>query len=186
MLFSISTSGWWLIAIAATVFFLAGMLVLARSMKLPQDLRSTEDQPSKGAKWAAALLTPVGLGAVLGVNLLSARACARNPVPVQRRTRLPANRRRSGPRSDAQAVHRSEAERPGSRDAVRRAHTGLDDQCPLCGLPGLCHCSYDVGIRVATVVLPRPTLPCGGEEGIPAPASPPSSPRPRGLSCFQE
>ncbi|MGW5115031.1 hypothetical protein ACWEQ8_06195 [Streptomyces noursei] len=70
MLFSISESGWWLIAMAATAFFLAGMWMLARSMKLPEDLRATEDQPSKATKRAAALLTPVCLGAVLGVNLL--------------------------------------------------------------------------------------------------------------------
>ncbi|MGW5118240.1 hypothetical protein ACWEQ8_22820 [Streptomyces noursei] len=70
MLFSISGSGWWLIAVAATAFFLIGLFVLCAGMKLPEDLRDAVEQPSKRAKRTAALLPPVGCAAILLVNLL--------------------------------------------------------------------------------------------------------------------
>ncbi|MEK2474084.1 hypothetical protein [Streptomyces noursei] len=70
MLFSIPESGWWLIALAATAFFMIGMLVLGAGMKLPEDLRDTVKQPSRKAKRIALLLMPLGCGAILGVNLL--------------------------------------------------------------------------------------------------------------------
>ncbi|MFI7499130.1 hypothetical protein ACIBVL_11570 [Streptomyces sp. NPDC049687] len=69
MLFSIPESGWWLIAVAATVFFMISMPALAKGMKLPDEMRSTLERNRTG-RWAFYLLTPVAATAVLATNLL--------------------------------------------------------------------------------------------------------------------
>lgn len=70
MLFSIPESGWWLIAVAATVFFMAGVLALPIGLKVPDELRSTMDQQWRRGRRAFYVLTPVILSVVLAVNLL--------------------------------------------------------------------------------------------------------------------
>ncbi|MGG2460611.1 hypothetical protein ACO0M4_12470 [Streptomyces sp. RGM 3693] len=70
MLFSIPEYGWWLIAVASTVFLMLGLWLVAIGTKLPEDLRSTGKQSPRRSKWAAALLAPVVFGAILGMNLL--------------------------------------------------------------------------------------------------------------------
>ena len=70
MLFSIPESGWWLIAVTATAFFMIGIRALPVGMRLPDELRRTIEQRSKRGKWMFYFLIPVLLAAVLGTNLL--------------------------------------------------------------------------------------------------------------------
>ncbi len=70
MLFSIPESGWWMIAVAATAFFMVSMPALGKGMKLPDEVRSTLEQQKRRGKWAFYLLTPVAAAAVLATNLL--------------------------------------------------------------------------------------------------------------------
>lgn len=70
MLFSIPASGWWLIALAATAFFMFGVRTLVHGMRLPGASRSVWEQHSKRKRWAFYLLTPVFAAAVPAINLL--------------------------------------------------------------------------------------------------------------------
>ncbi|KUJ64899.1 hypothetical protein ACZ90_54100 [Streptomyces albus subsp. albus] len=70
MLFRISESGWWLIAVLATVFFVIGMRAMSLGMELPEDGRGTLELRNKQARRAFTLLTPVVAAAVLGTSLL--------------------------------------------------------------------------------------------------------------------
>ncbi|MEU9921256.1 hypothetical protein AB0H51_08095 [Streptomyces griseoluteus] len=70
MLFSIPESGWWLIAVAATAFFMISMPALGKGIKLPDEVRSTWEEQNRRGKWAFYLLTPMVATAVLATNLL--------------------------------------------------------------------------------------------------------------------
>ncbi|WP_410534762.1 hypothetical protein [Streptomyces sp. KL2] len=70
MLFSVPESGWWLIALAATAFFMIGMRALIHGMRLPDEPRSAWERQSRRRRQAFYLVTPVFAAAVLAVNLL--------------------------------------------------------------------------------------------------------------------
>ncbi|MTE22591.1 hypothetical protein F0L17_26550 [Streptomyces sp. TRM43335] len=76
MLFSIPESGWWLIALAATAFFMLGVRALVDSMRLPGASRSAWKQQSRWKRRAFYVLTPVFAAVVLAINLLRSE-----PVP---------------------------------------------------------------------------------------------------------
>jgi hypothetical protein len=70
MLFSVPESGWWLIALAATAFFMIGVRALVHGMRLPGEPRSAWERQSRRRRQAFYLVTPVFAAAVLAINLL--------------------------------------------------------------------------------------------------------------------
>ncbi|MBE1534688.1 hypothetical protein [Actinomadura algeriensis] len=70
VLFSISESVWWLIAITATAIFMVGMHVVLTGMNVSDD--DTREAPARGAKSRKAFyaLAPLLSAVVLGMNLL--------------------------------------------------------------------------------------------------------------------
>ncbi|MEW2316072.1 hypothetical protein [Streptomyces bauhiniae] len=70
MLFSIPESGWWLIAVAATAFFMISMPALGKGVKIPDEARSVWEEQNRRAKRACYLLTPLLATALLATNLL--------------------------------------------------------------------------------------------------------------------
>ncbi|MGO4417653.1 hypothetical protein AB4Z54_02465 [Streptomyces sp. MCAF7] len=68
MLFSIPETGWWLITLGATVFFMISMPpILSR---LPDELRATIKRQHKRQRRVFYVVIPVFTAAVLGMNLL--------------------------------------------------------------------------------------------------------------------
>ncbi|GAA4105098.1 hypothetical protein [Actinomadura miaoliensis] len=70
MLFSISESGWWVIAIGVTVFFMVTMGRLSAGLDLPEELRSTLEEQARRGRWVFYIVTPMIAAVVLLVNLL--------------------------------------------------------------------------------------------------------------------
>lgn len=70
MLFTVSTPGWWLIALAATLFFMAGLRYLATGVRVPDDLHPLVEGQERRLKAAAYVIAPVFLAVVLAINLL--------------------------------------------------------------------------------------------------------------------
>ncbi|WP_327429135.1 hypothetical protein [Streptomyces sp. NBC_01236] len=69
-MFSISESGWWMIAVVATGFFMIAVPALAGGMKYQDDPRRTPEQQARQRKWMFYLGGPVLFAALLGANLL--------------------------------------------------------------------------------------------------------------------
>jgi hypothetical protein len=70
LLFSIAERGWWLIAVAATAFFMIAVPALAAGMKYQADPRRTPEQQENQRKRWFYLGGPVLFAALLGANLL--------------------------------------------------------------------------------------------------------------------
>ncbi|MFV2178399.1 hypothetical protein ACFHW2_08605 [Actinomadura sp. LOL_016] len=70
MLFSISETVWWLIAITATAFFMVGMHVFLTGMKVPEEARELVERQTRQGKAAFYVLTPLLAAVLLGLNLL--------------------------------------------------------------------------------------------------------------------
>ena len=66
MLFSVSESGWYLIAIAATAFFMIGCGVVGAGMHVPGGSETTAERENRRGKLKFFLLTPVFAAATLG------------------------------------------------------------------------------------------------------------------------
>ncbi|MFC7261199.1 hypothetical protein [Streptomyces lutosisoli] len=69
-MFSIPESGWWVIAVVATGFFMIAVPALATGMKYQDDPRRTPEQQTRQRKWMFYLGGPVLFAALLGANLL--------------------------------------------------------------------------------------------------------------------
>lgn len=70
MLFSISETVWWLIAITATALFVVGMHVFLTGMKVPEEARELVERQTRQGKAAFYVLTPLPAAVLLGLNLL--------------------------------------------------------------------------------------------------------------------
>ncbi|GGV02161.1 hypothetical protein GCM10010182_19700 [Actinomadura cremea] len=70
MLFSISETVWWLIAITATAFFMVGMHVFLTGIKVPDEARELVERQTRQGKAAFYILTPPLAAVLLGLNLL--------------------------------------------------------------------------------------------------------------------
>ncbi|WP_019635021.1 hypothetical protein [Actinomadura atramentaria] len=70
MLFSIPDSRWWIVAVGATVFFVAGLRLLAVGVEFPPDVRAEMKQQRSKGRVLLYGMTPVLCAAILGVNLL--------------------------------------------------------------------------------------------------------------------
>ncbi|MFF2507830.1 hypothetical protein ACFVTY_31370 [Streptomyces sp. NPDC058067] len=77
-MFSIPERGWWLIAVAATAFFMIAVPALATGMKYADDPRRTTEQQAKQRKWLFYLGGPVLFAALLGAKLL--RSGSASPI----------------------------------------------------------------------------------------------------------
>lgn len=70
MLFTVSTPGWWLIAAAATMFFMAGLRYLATGVRVPDELHPLVQEQDRRLKATAYVIAPVFLAVILAINLL--------------------------------------------------------------------------------------------------------------------
>ncbi|MBD2897795.1 hypothetical protein amrb99_67590 [Actinomadura sp. RB99] len=70
MLFSIPEPGWWVIAIAATAFFMLGIRALPAGLDIPDDVRAEWAGRSGRGKRAFYVRTPLVAAGVLATSLL--------------------------------------------------------------------------------------------------------------------
>ncbi|GAA2432310.1 hypothetical protein GCM10010405_14090 [Streptomyces macrosporus] len=133
MLFSIPESGWWLIALAATAFFMIGMQALTNSTKLPDEPRSVWEQQSRRRKRAFHLVPPVFAAAVLAINLLrrsGSVATARGRARDSSRSRSSAFMRAAVSASVSAGAGPAATAACGAAQAVPRSGCSSDSTVP--------------------------------------------------------